>query len=939
MGNAAAQYLYGIFLLQGKYIAKDLIQSEKYIKLSAEQGYEHALADYGLLLIVGNVYTQNVSAGAKMLCAALDSQKLPVKKRFIVAELLLFVELYDTSLSSAEYLEFQRKARQGIEVCASQKYDKALEEWKYQKDLTEEAFFLTKGAYYRDKNFPAAKLVYDSAILAGYNEASLVLACLFLEGKYTKRNIYTARQYAERYLPMAAAKEQYALLYLFFEQKDYEFSLSRLSKLAENGHTPSQNILFRIFFEGCDWASKFFDNHNDIPRDNAKAIRFLKMAAQNDDPSALEFLGLFYLAGDVLPQNYELGLKYIRRAADLGSTFAKDMLKEIEGQSMVKSAGKTKISLAEIKAVAEKGIVQNKLMPMAGKVPGIKKMINPKEDTDFRRRLDSVIQEFERKSSIQKSRSLIELIESSTKPVAEKQQFPEKISLHNTLGNPSYGIILWLDGTMSLGEQLNAQKFQKHPAKENLNNLHKYFQSTTEFFNKYFNWKSYDNNDSVCKVYYELKAEEPVMGGTNQINDFMNAMAFPMDTMNAGIYYAYGFAFFPALILQDIITHEFVHAITDWRINNKHNALIYFAESGALNESFSDIFACLQRITDNPEIPVSERWKIGSNQKVFTPRNLANPTSNMPEYYQQEGKWCDNPDIDLGGVHHNSSVLGKMAYLLCDGGSFRGHDIKAMGPEKVGKLFWQLQDIKYIDINQRFNDLAERILRAALDAGFSDSDLLNILNACLAINLPVDKNYTQYTSSVKSASLFRNTIVAAGRNEFSDKLITSQQSLRKLFKNDEIGEIYVKEAPPSKSKKNNAFTNGKLLNIVNNPSAFIGGNKVYLTTQTFSAIPVFGTSAVIHTNHLGQITSFKKNFSKNIVGMSIERKEFPDKLKKQLFGQQSISAPKIRIFDPVLFKLKGKPAIVWQIDTQTHRYLVDQTTEKVVFSYPRVIIN
>ena len=73
--------------------------------------------------------------------------------------------------------------------------------------------------------------------------------------------------------------------------------------------------------------------------------------------------------------------------------------------------------------------------------------------------------------------------------------------------------------------------------------------------------------------------------------------------------------------------------------------------------------------------------------------------------------------------------------------------------------------------------------------------------------------------------------------------------------------------------------------------------------------------------------------------MSIERKEFPDKLKKQLFGQQSISAPKIRIFDPVLFKLKGKPAIVWQIDTQTHRYLVDQTTEKVVFSYPRVIIN
>ena len=943
MGNAVAQYMYGLFLLEGKYVTQDFVQAEKYLKMSAGQGFEFAQVRYGVELLKGKNFTKNITVGKNLLSKALESKHTHVVNRFLAAHTFFFYELYDTTISDEEYLALHQKGRREIEICVSQKYKHALSLWEAIKDFSEAEHLYRRLGVHVKTNFPAAKLVADAAITLGHHDASFLLACFFLEDEYTKRNLSEARKYANLYLKKATAEEKYQILFLFFLNRDYEFSLPCWCGVAENGHVESQFTLFCVYYEGKNGELIYFKDLKDVPRNNAKAIYFLQMAAKNNNPIALMLLGYFHFTGELVPKNQELALKYLQKSADLGCKEAKEILEQLRDQNKTTFFEKQRNPFSKINSaingILEKKINKNGTAPAVKDIHHIEEVINTEATLDLLQSLNAISPKLDSTPPGQKKQTLNELIENSIAKVEKNHPFSTNIILHHTQGNPSYGCILMLNNSVIFGKQMKATEIQEHPANKNLGNLHNFFQKTLSFFNNYFNWKSYDNNNGICKVYYETKKEEKYFGGITQIKDFMNAFALPLDSASDRANCRYVFAFHPALVLQDVITHEFTHAITGQRINNGQETLIYYSDSGAINESFSDIFACLQRIAINPSVQEKQRWMIG-DPKIFV-RNLAKPTDNMPEYYKQAGKWCDDPAFDRGGVHHNSSVLGKMAYLLCDGGSFRGQNIKAMGYMKVGKLFWQLQDIKYIDVNQQFKNLSERILRAALDAGFSDDDLLNIRNACLAINLPVDKKFMQHSATFATAAtknLFRRNIALACQDTFGNNVITSQQSFRKLFNNDEIGKIYVKGEYSVITSKNSAQAE-QFLNIANMSGSFSGINKVFLTSQSLSGIPVFGTTAVVRTDKSGKIISFTKNFSSNISRMQIKRKAFPYSLKKNLFADNNISKPIDRIFDPSMFNLKGKPAVVWQIDTQTHRYLVNQETGKVVFDYPLIIVN
>jgi bacillolysin len=125
----------------------------------------------------------------------------------------------------------------------------------------------------------------------------------------------------------------------------------------------------------------------------------------------------------------------------------------------------------------------------------------------------------------------------------------------------------------------------------------------------------------------------------------------------------------------DIIAHEFAHGVTESSAN-----LFYSRESGALNESFSDIFgaschAWLFGLGSNT-------WKVGFDRKnpVNTAvsiyiRNMADPNDrNDPDTYLTGPQWVSTTtptDIsgDNWGVHTNSGVQNYMFYLLTGGGS------------------------------------------------------------------------------------------------------------------------------------------------------------------------------------------------------------------------------------------------------------------------------
>ena len=135
-----------------------------------------------------------------------------------------------------------------------------------------------------------------------------------------------------------------------------------------------------------------------------------------------------------------------------------------------------------------------------------------------------------------------------------------------------------------------------------------------------------------------------------------------------------------ALGVLDVAGHEYAHAVTEHTA-----ALIYAYESGALNESFSDIFgACVEfqfqtdgRTNYPNKVDGTADWLLGEDCWLLSPalRDMRNPMNTdtvgaggeQPSRYQ--GTFWYYGSDDYGGVHYNGGPQNFMFYLLSEGGS------------------------------------------------------------------------------------------------------------------------------------------------------------------------------------------------------------------------------------------------------------------------------
>lgn len=133
------------------------------------------------------------------------------------------------------------------------------------------------------------------------------------------------------------------------------------------------------------------------------------------------------------------------------------------------------------------------------------------------------------------------------------------------------------------------------------------------------------------------------------------------------------------LAVLDVIGHEYAHAVTE-----RSAGLIYAYESGALNESFSDIFgACVEffaqqdgRVAYPGKVAGKADWLIGEDCWMLTTalRDLRNPrnagtvgTGVQPSRYKGANWYTGSGDN--GGVHYNGGPQSFMFHLLSEGGS------------------------------------------------------------------------------------------------------------------------------------------------------------------------------------------------------------------------------------------------------------------------------
>jgi thermolysin len=152
---------------------------------------------------------------------------------------------------------------------------------------------------------------------------------------------------------------------------------------------------------------------------------------------------------------------------------------------------------------------------------------------------------------------------------------------------------------------------------------------------------------------------------------------------------------FSPLVSLDITGHEMTHGVTE-----RTAGLIYSGESGALNESMSDVFGALVERSVKGE--GAGTWKVG--EECYTPANGTNDAlryMDNPHAAPNSGFTSDDdPDhyserytgtSDNGGVHINSGIANKAFYLVAKGGTHHltSNTLTGIGADAAGQIWYK----------------------------------------------------------------------------------------------------------------------------------------------------------------------------------------------------------------------------------------------------------
>lgn len=195
-----------------------------------------------------------------------------------------------------------------------------------------------------------------------------------------------------------------------------------------------------------------------------------------------------------------------------------------------------------------------------------------------------------------------------------------------------------------------------HPAVD----AHWGMQQTYDWYKNTFGRKSYDDKESpIYNILFAPSFNRFVAlkgGNNNAFAQLSNDMNCPVMIYGMGD----GVQFRPFVCL-DQIAHEYTHLIT-----YSTARLEYLNESGALNESFSDMMAaCIKYAVKGSK---ANTWLYGSELTIEAPcmrdmsHNVVGTEGIKPIYYKGENWIYGNRDD--GGVHTNSGVPNYWFYLV-----------------------------------------------------------------------------------------------------------------------------------------------------------------------------------------------------------------------------------------------------------------------------------
>lgn len=192
---------------------------------------------------------------------------------------------------------------------------------------------------------------------------------------------------------------------------------------------------------------------------------------------------------------------------------------------------------------------------------------------------------------------------------------------------------------------------------------------------------------------------------------------------------AYGAGYSRAV---DVVGHELTHGVTDYTSN-----LFYYYQSGAINESLSDIWGeFIDQTYGTGSVP-SNKWLMGQDMSGGAIRNMKNP----PQFGDPDKMTSANyytGSLDGGGVHTNSGVNNKAAYLMTDGDTYNGITVTGLGMTKVAKIYYEAQT-HLLTSGSNYYDLYQYLYQACLNlvgtSSITPGDCQQVRNATDAVEM------------------------------------------------------------------------------------------------------------------------------------------------------------------------------------------------------------
>lgn len=339
------------------------------------------------------------------------------------------------------------------------------------------------------------------------------------------------------------------------------------------------------------------------------------------------------------------------------------------------------------------------------------------------------------------------------------------------MNNPPYSAEVWdydagstddFGGTYTISSNIGTKSWSGNGNNGNYNitntghpavDVHWGMEKTYDFYLNVFNRNSYDGSGSKIKQYLNPPTLQSQNGKSPN-----NAGAYPAP-YNLMVYGMGDGQIMKPLVGLDVEGHEYSHMVV---ANNGNGGLTYQGESGALNESFADIFGtCVEFYSG-----VNADWLMGEDIMVSSAnlRSLSNPNnpnghSQQPDTYN--GLYWANPSnlsSDNGGVHINSGVQNFWFYLLCQGGSgsndlSNSYSVTGIGIAQARQIAYR-NLLNYLGPNATYMDAYYGSLQAAQDLyGNPSTQHTAVRQAWYAVGIGNDpSNFCSGTTYLKEPS-------------------------------------------------------------------------------------------------------------------------------------------------------------------------------------------